>query len=148
MKVSLINNSEELADYLDYAGSIGFLCECDNRRVLILFGDHFEKFRVTGNHRRHRFGTSDGHLRTMSALLIPWDSYHQLVIAEPGPWIAKPVTGGLFAYCPICHFFPQTKLGPEEQGPISCPCHTATAELVELEPIAERDLEDLIDDQA
>ena len=74
----------------------------------------------------------------MSALLIPWDSHQQMVIADPGPWIAKTVTAGVFAYCPVCHAFPQTKFKPDatgstasEIGSIKCNCHEATARIAE-----------------
>lgn len=65
----------------------------------------------------------------MSTLIIPWDSHHQLVISEPGPWVAKKVSSGTFAYCPVCHAFPQTKLGHEECRAIACPCHNTTAKI-------------------
>jgi hypothetical protein len=74
----------------------------------------------------------------MSTLFIPWDSHQQMVIADSGPRIAKEVTSGTFAYCPVCRAFPQTKMKPDaigsiasEIGSIKCTCHEATAKIAE-----------------
>jgi len=70
--------------------------------------------------------------KKMNALFIPWDSHQQMVIADPGPWVAKIVPSGVFAYCPLCHAFAHTKLGAQARGAITCSCHSTRAELVEL----------------
>jgi hypothetical protein len=72
----------------------------------------------------------------MSTLFLPWDSNQQLFIADPGPWIPKEVTKGVFAYCPNCRAFPQTKFGHEERGTIACSCHNTTAEIVERKSVS------------
>jgi len=67
---------------------------------------------------------------------LSWTSHQTLVISDPGPWIAKKLTGGAFAYCPICQSYPQTKFGAEETGTIKCGCHQATAKIIECKKFA------------
>jgi hypothetical protein len=67
----------------------------------------------------------------MNALIIPWSKHHEMVVAEPGPWIGKDFTPGVLTYCPVCRAVPQPKFGNDEIGTIKCGCHETTAELRE-----------------
>jgi hypothetical protein len=54
-----------------------------------------------------------------------------MIVMDPGPWILKEVTKGIYAYCPNCRVFPQTRFRHEERGTIACTCHSTMAEIIE-----------------
>jgi hypothetical protein len=75
----------------------------------------------------------------MTNLIVSWNSHQQMIVTDPGPWMLKDTTAGVLTYCPDCRAYPQPKFGYYAQGEVSCPCHTTRAELIELDPIAEKD---------
>jgi len=62
---------------------------------------------------------------------LPWSSHQTLVIDESGPCIAKKLTGGVFAWCPACQTYAETKFGRDEAGTIKCRCHQSIAKISE-----------------
>jgi len=68
---------------------------------------------------------------------LPWSSHQTLVIDESGPWIAKKLTGGVFAWCPACQTYAETKFGRDETGTIKCRCHQSSAKIIEKQKVSE-----------